>query len=388
MIRHAFLLLDCMPLFLIITLIMSDRKWTCGNYKTVIDAYKEFYPEDRLDIKIFDPDLKEHIDKDKDYCDLAITNCMSCTVYYPKITLTNENNESYDITEVYVRVYFPSLTICLGRTSYTKNEIRVGYIHSHVHRASFYNLSEFCTGNSNTPINIIKNIIRNPMPELKDNNEKFKLNIESFIIEVERAIKVESIDGGPYIKFSEVKEGACVNNDPIFIEPVYTRLASIYGIKCNYISDIKDFFLYYASLRLDTFYYDGHNWQLKCNDYDFIKRVTKVAKVFNKTRKKTALFIPVLHSNNNFYYNTRNNGFRLTGRSYTTWSFKDQILKITCIDDVKEKIERKYILNLNIIGRLYVFLLNIINSVYANEKYKDSIHSRTLKVTRTLIKSV
>lgn len=368
---------------------MSDRKWTCGNYKTVIDAYKEFYPEDRLDIKIMDPGLREHIDKDKDYCNLAIINCMACTVYYPKITLTNENNKAYDITDVYVRVYFPNLTIFLGRTSYTKNEIRVGYVHSHVHRASFYNLSEFCTGGSYTPINIVKNIINNPVPELKDNNEKFKLNIESFIIEVERAIKVESIDGGPYIKFSEVKEGACVDNEPIFIEPVYTRLASIYGIKCNYISDIKDFFLYYASLRLDTFYYDGRNWQLKCNDYDFIKRVTKVAKVFNKTRKKTALFTSVLHSNNNFYNkNTRNNGYRLTDRSYATWSFKDQILKITCIDDIKEKVEYKDILNLRIIGRLYVFLLNIINSVYANEKYKDSIHSRTLKVTRTLIKSL
>ena len=75
---------------------MSDRKWTCGNYKTVIDTYKEFYPEDRLDIEIIDPDLKENIDKDKDYCDLAITCCMSCTVYYPKITLTNENNKTYE----------------------------------------------------------------------------------------------------------------------------------------------------------------------------------------------------------------------------------------------------------------------------------------------------
>nr|DAW35379.1 MAG TPA: hypothetical protein [Caudoviricetes sp.] len=369
---------------------MHDKNiWTCGNYKTVIDAYKEFYPEDRLDIEIIDPNLRKHIDKDKNYCNLANRNCMSCTVYYPKITLTNENNKTHDITDVYVRVCFPDLNIYLGRTSYTKNEIRVGYVHSHVHTGGFYGLSLFCLGGINTPINIIRNRIKNDF-EGRNDDEKFKLTIESFIIEVERTIKVESIDGGPYIKFSKIKEGVRRSNNPIFIKPCCDRLLLISGVKSCYTPAIKNFFIYYASLRLDTFYYDGRNWQLKCSDYDFIKKVTRVAKVFSGTRSKSTLFTRVLHSNNNFYTeNVYNNGYRLD-RPYADWSFKGHLPKMICIDNKgkENKVEFKNILNPIIIGRLYNFLLDIINSVYANERYKDSVHSRTLKVIRTLVKSL
>lgn len=371
---------------------------TIEQYKTIINVYKEFYPEDRLDIVVNRVPLnralkgEELSPDDERMLENTSIDLVNITVYFPEITLTNDYGAKHTITDVYVRTYFKSLHICLARTSFTEKEIAVGYIHSHVNSGQFYSLSDFCTGSANTPINTVRRNIRNYMDN-NDNSEDFRNSIEAFIIEVERMIMVESNDGGPYIQFSQVYKGfRGSTSSPIFIIPRYNlALRLMNHVSISSVKSIKDFFLYYASLRLDTFSYDGHNWQLDCTDAEFIKRVTKVAKVYKGIRNKKFLFEDAIFMDGLYYSpEVYSNRHRLANNAYTAWTFKDKQLKITKISDgttSESKMQKVRILRTQLIGKLYNFLLDLINSVYANE-YKDSIHARAYKVTHTLVEQL
>lgn len=364
-----------------------DNRWTLAQCKTVIDTYKSFYADDKLDVVVFSPILRDYLTK-KDSLDDTPLSCIAafeCTVYHPELTITNEKEKTHTITDVYVNVSFPDLNIELGRTSYTPEEEAVGYIHSHVHTGNYFAyMNSFCTGIEDTPINVIKKHIR----KFDVKKDDLSILISSFIIEVERMIRVESLEGGPYIKISTLRKG--VGNFPITLQINNILPLSITrNIRIGYKKDIQDFILYYASLRLDSFYYDGQNWQLSGSDAEFIRRVTKVAKVYKGLRTKTSLFINALYADGLYYDNTKISTYRIHPNTYASWRFKNQVLKITVKDSSENKgIEKCKILNPQIIEVLYNFLLNLINSVYVNYKYKDSLHSRAYKVTRALVKQL
>lgn len=369
---------------------VTNKKWTVAQCKTIIDTYKDFYSEDRLDTSIYSFELKDNLAKGytSDTEEVNGFTYFQCTVYHPKITITNEKGKSHNITDVYVSVSFPSLTISLGRTSYTPEEVAVGYIHSHVHSGNYFNqMNDFCTGNSDTPINKIKRLIKS----FDGTKDELNTLISSFIIEIERMIRIESLEGGPYIRMSAIRRGIFSEGNP----PITLTADSVLplhitrSVRVSYIKDIKDFFMYYASLRLDTFYYDGHNWQLSCSDNEFIRRVTKVAKLYKNTRSKSGLFKDVLYIDGLYYENNSRSYYRIHPNTYASWQFKSQLLRVIVKDSPKQKtVEKCKILHDNIISALYNFLLNIINSVYANSKYKDSFHTRTYTVTRALVKSL
>ena len=211
----------------------------------------------------------------------------------------------------------------------------------------------------------------------------FETFIQSFIIEVERMIRIESNAGGPYITFNEV--GKTSVNIPLRVKLLPEALISS--------SRNKDIFLkfidYYCSLRLDDFYYDGRNWQLAATDTEFIKRVTKVAKTWKKTANANIYqSINIIHG---LYYAPTSNGhYNVRDGEMVNWKFKGEYprIKITNKSDGND-VKSDTIVNIDIISILYSFMLNLINGVYANQdKYKDSIHSRAYKIKTALIKAM
>lgn len=369
-----------------------DNRWTLAQCKTIIDTYKDFYADDRLDVIVYNPILRNYLTKEDSSEedppeDILSDNILAfeCTTYHPEITITNERGNTHTITDVYVNVSFPHLKIALGRASYTPEEVTVGYIHSHVHSGNFFDyMNDFCTGNNDTPINVIKRHIKN----FNAKKDDLSTLISSFIIEVERMIRVESIEGGPYIKMSSIRKG--VGKQPIFLHTKNIISLSINRcIRVGYKKDIQNFILYYASLRLDSFYYDGQNWQLSGSDAEFISRVTKVAKAYKGIKTKSSLFTNALYADGLYYDNSRATVYHLHPNTYSSWKFKNQVIKITLKDSSENKgMESCKILNPSIIEVVYNFLLNLINSVYVNNRYKDSLHSRAYKVTRTLVKQL
>ena len=360
---------------------------TLEQYKTIINAYLDFYPDDRVDIQIDNADLKQALDDDADGKEVSqdtldyINNCnfdlLNIITYYPSLTLTNDSGKQYTVYGIYVETAFPEFTVSMGRTIYNTEEIKVGYRHSHISRGNFTDISSFCTGNNGTPINKMR------LKYSIGRYGNFETFIQSFIIEVERMIRIESNAGGPYITFNEV--GKTSVNTPLRVKLLPE----------SYIDNLRDkntflkFVDYYCSLRLDNFYYDGRNWQLAATDTEFIKRVTKVAKTWKKTANANIYqSINIIHG---LYYAPTSNGhYNARDGEMVYWTFKGEYPRIKIINKSDgNDVKRDTIVDINLISTLYSFMLNLINGVYANQdKYKDSIHSRAYKIKTALIKAM
>lgn len=360
---------------------------TLEQYKTIINAYLDFYPDDRVDIQPNNTIIKQALNDDAEgnevskdtleYISSCRYNSLNIITYYPSLTLINDSGKQYTVYGIYVETAFPEFTVSMGRTTYNTDEIKVGYRHSHIGRGRFTDISGFCTGGDDTPINRLKS------KYISGEYGNFETFIQSFIIEVERMIKIESNAGGPYITFNEV--GKTSANIPLRV-----RLLP----EANIVdSRNKNIFLkfidYYCSLRLDDFYYDGRNWQLADTDTEFIKRVTKVAKTWRKTVNADIYQnVNIIHGL--YYKPTHNSRFNAKAGEMVNWKFKGEYPRIKIINkDDNDDTKSDTIVDINLISILYSFLLNLINGVYANQdKYKDSIHSRAYKIKTALIKAM
>lgn len=350
------------------------------EYKTIINTYLDTYPDDRIDICTTNR-LQAALDEEavgkeisKEILDkIEISSSLTITIYYPKITLKNELNKQHTIYDVYLRILFPTGVIKLGRTTYTKEEIDVGYVHSHVRAGVFDYLQDFCTGGNETPINkILRKIVRG------DYND-FETLIQSFIVETERMIRVESLTGGPFIRFSNV--GNQLDNMPLTLKVTNLR----------YIPHdcIIDFIDYYCSLGLDNFYYDGRCWQLDATDTEFVTRVTNAAKSFKGTKNKKSLFQTYYLSSGLYYAKSINRISNFVEGNPTSWSWKGKKLHLKEIkEDNKEVVVENTLLKKEYLDIVYTFLLTLINGVYADRKFKDSIKERAYKIKSLLFKKL
>ena len=376
---------------------------TIQEYSIIINTFLDFFPDDRIDIQYSSsfPQLKKYI---ADYAEgkeipeniqQNINNvgiqAVRIIVYYPSITLTNEHGNTHTITDVYVETTLPDLSIYLTRTSYTQEEVDVGYTHSHVNTYNFGKFSLFCTGSSNTVINRIKGNIFSIIGRSSDSKKSsdyvnlFTNKITSFIIEEQRILDVESLNGVPYIKMSSISDGKS-EDVPIFVKPtnyIHTALNGFYGTDRIHI---VDFIKYYISLQLDDFIYNGKCWQLDCSDAEFINRVTRVAKTYRYIYKKEKFFENVIIKDG-LYYKKKETPNNYALNPNTDWTFKGNTLPIRVLGK-KEVYHYKKILKRSIINYLYGVLLNLINSIYASEEFKDCMHSRAYKVTSYYIAKV
>lgn len=352
---------------------------TFDQYKTIIETYLDFYPDERIDIQPY-PQLKVALELDAEGKKLTGTmldtiereGLLYITIHYPELTLTNDRGATHTIYDTYLSIRFPLMIIQMGRTTYTSQEVSVGYRHSHIYTRAFGEMTTFCTGGTDNPVNKIITMMR-------QEGHDFSLLVQSFIIECERMIRIESNAGGPYISFDVI--GKSSTPYPITIHP-----ATMEGlIPSSKQGILTDFFKYYCNLRMDEFYYDGRCWQLKATDAEFIERVTKVAKMYKRTRN--AKIYENVHKKHGLYYQPDGNYTSIVGR-VAQWKFKNAYPPLRLIDFdnncVQEQIlERQYI------EVLYSFLLNLINGIYANAiEHKDSIHSRAYKIKSELIKSL
>lgn len=359
---------------------------TLEQYRTVIDTYLDFYPDERIDVQITDDFLRKALDtmaeggkvsqRDKDYIEGSTLDSVMIIVHYPELELTNDKGNNYTVRDIYVCSQFPSFEITMGRTTYTSDEVRVGYRHSHIYKGNFTSLTSFCTGGASTPINRLVKKYRG-----RRYND-FETLVQSFIVEVERMIRIESNAGGPYICFSTVGK----NSEGI---PLKVGITNDYFFKTERLRQLfKGFVDYYCSLYLDKFYHDGRNWQLDATDAEFIGRVTKVAKTWRKT-KNANIYEKVNVINGLYYSPSSDTKYCIHPNACAEWTFKGDNPKLTVIDTRKPDIKDEYIVDLDYISYLYSFLINLINGVYANkDKYKDSIHSRAYKIKTSLIEEM
>ena len=155
-------------------------------------------------------DLKKLIAKYKEHKDIYLKKFVSLyfsdfyyyiIVYFPKITVTNEYNESVDIEEVYVRVpitfkgemrsYFE-----INRTKYSYDQYKSGYMHSHAHSGISGTSTDWrsmCLGSG--PLVTTTHTLKN----------SYDIDIwRLFCLELDEYLKVESVAGVPYIRMNRI----------------------------------------------------------------------------------------------------------------------------------------------------------------------------------------
>jgi len=136
-------------------------------------------------------------------------------IYFPKFNISNSEGRTHEILDLYIRLEFNGILdtgpylksqITGFRTTLTEKEKSSGYIHSHIYSDSDYfdyfnenydgcNYRSFCLGTSEVG-DLIQLII---------GAETFDKNLfELFLLTLDSYVKWESLEGGPYIRMSQI----------------------------------------------------------------------------------------------------------------------------------------------------------------------------------------
>lgn len=144
----------------------------------VVDLFNEYFGEDKVD-------LQGNI----------------IMVYYPAVTVTNENDRSVDLTELYVKVQVSNNgkldgTFSINRSEFTAAQWVSDYLHSHIPgipKSSPTSFGNPCLGHGP---------IRDTCATL---NIRFDEDIwRLFILELDKYIHTESLTGGPYRRMENI----------------------------------------------------------------------------------------------------------------------------------------------------------------------------------------
>lgn len=143
----------------------------------------------------------------------------SCTnyeimIYFPKIEIKNYRKKSHIILDLYVKFSLGyNLTLSSGlqgiRTTFTEEEVKYSYSHSHLPGTCFSDFSRFCLGIG--PIAQIQNVLYNGYSDI---------DMEIYLLSINQYVRYESIEGTPYRQF----EGIGINKvENIYIPPHVVR---------------------------------------------------------------------------------------------------------------------------------------------------------------------
>lgn len=169
-------------------------------------------------------------------------------VWWPEVTVTNENNKSVRIKDLYAKIEITmegtipmeNHGFQLNRTTFTRMQAASGYIHSHLPTHSHWEhvpeYSNPCLG---------RGPIRNTIVSLKTDS-----SIEMWMLfcnELALYVTVESLAGGPYIKMENIgKTSRKIGYDGFDIEPsLPSRLYGNNEEKETLSKDIMEFTKYY-----------------------------------------------------------------------------------------------------------------------------------------------
>lgn len=215
---------------------------TCDQQR-VLKILNDFYGE-------------EHVDMQED----LIANTI--LIYFPKVRISNERNESLIISELYVK-----FSICmdgtlsespvLGRAEYTKAELAKNYMHSHVMYISTKEDDMFvepCLG---------RGPIRDTICTLTNSSDSDIWML--FCVELQKFVETESIGGVPYHYLREV-----ANIRPR--ELSYTYM----GISYTTVLEIEPFIPYLVRhIRLPIVYRDNC-FQLGVSFRDYVLMLSNI----------------------------------------------------------------------------------------------------------------
>lgn len=162
-------------------------------------------------------------------------------LYYPSIEIISDELDfmrdplKHTITDVFVDVVFlsnGSVDLIEGwRASYTKQELRNGYIHSHLSsmytHADLKRNDKFCLGSGP----IVSMLTSFSLLSHRAGDAEYRLKVQYFLLGIKKYLSIESTLGGPYIRINALTK-----------LPDYTEVqAKIFPTKIVFMDKIMDY---------------------------------------------------------------------------------------------------------------------------------------------------
>ena len=310
-------------------------------------------------------------------------NYNTVIIRFPEVTVTNENNKSIKIQELYAKVIFNNMGKMSGRfelirSHYPLEQWLADYCHSHISHISIDWL-EPCTGTG--PIN-------STMASLRQEYSAERWGL--FCYELDKFVKVESLAGVPYRRLETV--GALRQS------PVSYRNANYnYRIPIDIIStDLqKDFLRTFVKEEEIKISYRNGSYQVGDTFENFWIKISRVfAQWYNKKYKDNEVMATLkeLLSKNIVDEYVIKEGRVYGLRAHSTYrvhqlqgtflfDFKDHPVNLDIETELKSiRSNVTYLLNLSFVVQSLRVMLLIINYNYGRQETTEEIESKRRKI--------
>lgn len=312
-------------------------------------------------------------------------------VWWPKVTVTNENNKSIDIQDLYAEIQvqsngtipFQNKGFLLNRATYSNVQFASSYLHSHIQEIPKNDFASFmypCLGTGP---------IAETIDTLKTNNDEAFWML--FCQELSMYVTVESLKGIPWKKLEEVgvaSSTSIYSNHPAISAQGSHNTAPLQKIigTDKYVEFIK----YYLDNGHLSFAFMGDKFTLGLSPYEFGVDISNAfIEFFNKYIKDRDIYNRLHNAaildtysikDRQFYHSVRIPSTDLSnyeGQYVLTFKGKDVLLHI--FQEESSETNTSTILNENTAYGIVVNILNIINYHYARNHNNPNIASTSKK---------
>lgn len=361
------------------------QKFKCdpNNLEGIASSFLEFKTLNDLNaLEISEEDMDLFVNKFLIYFFDIRRIYADIIVWFPKVTITNENNKSIDIFDFYAKTGVNSslaliddVTFC--KATYTIEQWNSNYIHSHISSLDTTRIADFkssCLGTG--PLS--KTI---PLLRVSVNKDLWPL----FCLELDRYVARESLDGGPYKKLEYVTSRLRSYSEiSIFdtLEEKYTRDPSILTASSPEMKDLfEEYIKYIIGNKLLDFVYRNNNFEIKGSPKDVIIKLSNAFieyynSIYLKEKVSTVVTVDVLKSqgillyanvNNEaticYYYPEKTNASLNTNDGRYLFKFKNKDVNLKIINAPHAEV-LPLLLNFTIISSIIKQLLLYVNNTY------------------------
>lgn len=220
-------------------------------------------------------------------------------VYWPTVTVTNENDRSITIKDLYAKIELDykgnipteNRGFLLNRATYSMEQWVSSYMHSHIAAIPKHSLEQFqepCLGHG--PIIGTINSLKADITEGFD-----EIRWMLFCEELSRYVTVESIAGVPYNHLENVGMGITLheytgfNYSKQLMGEGRSAVYSVFG--SNWKSVLRDFILWYLEHGHLSFDFQGGTFKVGMSHYDFIVDISNSFIAFFNSRYKSKALV-------------------------------------------------------------------------------------------------
>ena len=312
--------------------------------------------------------------------------CSVIMVWWPRVTVTNENNRSVQIQDLYAkievtidgRIPYEFCGFKLTRTTFPEIQFVSGYIHSHIPTTTgIPSFQRPCLGTG--PIN-------NTIMDLKNNYEETLWML--FCQELALYVTVESLRGGPYIRMENIRY-----RRNLYGFGGYSKIESLDQLnhfwrkstKSHFLATLKDFITYYLENGHLSLNYKEGAFVVGMPYFDFMVDISNAfIDFYNKNEALTqeytnrlfelVILVKALAADGRFFeYNTdtQNHDYsNVEGEHILTFKGESKTLHIDT--GVRSHMEPTILLHHKIAMYILQNILRIINYRYRNEHNRNT----------------